>query len=41
MAWYVTRPPETFNSVFDKCLEAVFVRTKIINVALADGHKHN
>jgi hypothetical protein len=41
MAWYITRPSETFNFVFDKCLEAVFVRTEVINVALAYGHKHD
>ena len=41
MAWYVTRPSDTFNSFSDKCLEAVFVRAKVINVALADGNEHN
>ncbi len=41
MAWYVTRPSVSFNFVFDECLEAVFVRTKIVNVTLADSHKHN
>ncbi len=41
MARYVTRPSDTFNSFSDKCLEAVLVPAKVINVALADGNEHN